>query len=65
MQYHVLFCPDGKSIQFQGENEEGIVDPFDVLKNGRVVKTVTREEIKTETQHFNYIDSVDITFIPD
>jgi hypothetical protein len=64
-EYHILFGVDGKSIQFQGA--DGIVNPIDVLSNGRIVKkstTVTRKNQNDPA--FNYVyESVDCIFIPD
>lgn len=66
MKYHVLFGTDGKSIQFQGEGV-GIVNPADILANGRIVKSETTTEIvnKGKDSEFTYIHDRDIVFIPD
>jgi len=66
MEYHVLFGVDGKSIQFQGKGV-GIVDPADILTNGRIIKNETTTELvnKDPSLPFTYIHSRDIVFVPD
>ena len=65
MQYHVLFGVDGRSIQFQGK--EGIVNPMNILSNGRIVKNYkpTEEVISKTGIVFDYVHDGDILFIPD
>lgn len=66
MKYHVLFGVDGKSIKFQGEGV-GIVNPADILTNGRIIKseTTTKTVNKGKDSEFTYIHDRDIVFIPD
>ena len=67
MKYHVLFGVDGKSIQFQGEENIGIVNPMDILTNGRIIKnSITETRTKKSDPEINYVyESVDIVFEPD
>jgi len=60
MRYHILFSSDNQSVRFQGEDGEGIVDPYDILKNGKIVKNIVRNDLD-----FMSFSSVDIVFIPD
>jgi hypothetical protein len=67
MKYTVLFCEDNK-ICFQGEDGVGIVNPADILTNGRIIRKETTKEIVNKKSYgfdFSYIHNVDIAFIPD
>jgi hypothetical protein len=64
MEYQVLFGVDGRSILFQGK--EGIVNPMDILANGRiVVNSKPAEIINKNGTTFTMIHDRDIKFVPD
>lgn len=64
MKYHVLFCNDNK-ICFQGEGNVGIVNPEDILANGRLTKNVKHTDLKDKSGQPLSIDEVDVIFEPD
>jgi hypothetical protein len=65
--YTVLFCEDNK-ICFQDEGDVGIVNPMDILTNGRIIKTGNIREVANEDPLMPfkfYVHDQDVIFEPD